>query len=366
MLKSTSPTIWALIGPKPGDNNQVLALCEALNWPTVEKRVYYRRGELLSNRFLGPNLVGLDRQRSADLKPPWPDLVISAGRRNEPVARWIRRAARPHRVRLVHLGRPWASLKHFDLIISTPQYQLPGVGNVLHNALPLHRVREELLTASAEQWLPRLKHLPRPYTVMLAGGSSANLVLDHATTLRMRQQAEALARNSGGSLLISTSKRTPTAARQALSHFKDIPTHIYHWRANDPDNPYLAYLALGDQFIVTGESISMLTEACATGKPVHIFCPGKGADAGNPMPRGPQRNARQRFNQVSNKHAPKRWRRDVSAIHSHLINSGRAAWLGEPLIDSDCPPPSNDLDRAVKRVRKLFTHAHPGGRQQNR
>jgi len=287
--------------------------------------------------------------------------VISAGRRNEPVARWIRRAARPQRVRLVHLGRPWASLRHFDLVISTPQYQLPCVGNVLHNSLPLHRVRSELLASSGEHWQPKLQHLPRPYTVILAGGSSANLVLDRATTERMRHQAKALVRRSGGSLLVSTSKRTPLAARETLSRFDGIPAHIYHWRADDPDNPYLAYLALGDQFIVTGESISMLTEACATGKPVHIFCPGKGADAGNPLPGRPQRSARQRFNQVSNRHAPKRWRRDVSAIHSHLINSGRAAWLGEPLKDGDRPAANADLDRAVKRVRKLFTHAHPGG-----
>lgn len=333
----------------------MLALCEGLGWPTVEKRVYYRRGELLSNRFLGPNLVGLDRQRSAPLTAPWPDLVISAGRRNEPIARWIRRAARPHRVKLVHLGRPWAALRHFDLVISTPQYQLPGVGNVLQNSLPLHRVRAELLAASGEQWQPILKHLPRPYTVMLAGGSSANLVLDHATTLRLRRQAEQLVRASGGSLLVSTSKRTPAEALEALSHFDDIPAHVYHWQANDANNPYLAYLALGDQFIVTGESISMLTEACATGKPVHIFCPGRGADAGNPMPRGPQRSARQRFNQFSNQHAPKRWRRDVSAIHSHLINTQRATWLGDPAADNCAPAPNDDLVRAVKRVRKLMS-----------
>ena len=139
MVTSTSPKIWALIGPKPGDNNQVLALCDALGWPTQHKRVYYRRGELFSNRFLGPNLVGLDRRRSDDFKPPWPDIIISAGRRNEPVARWIRRAAGKHPLRLIHLGRPWASLRHFDLVISTPQYHLPHVGNVLHKFQSQHQ-----------------------------------------------------------------------------------------------------------------------------------------------------------------------------------------------------------------------------------
>jgi len=361
-LSNTSqPIIWTLTGPKPGDNNQVNALAEALGWPVVEKRVHYRRGELFSNRFLGPNLVGLDRIRSAPIKPPWPDLIISAGRRNEPIARWIRRAAGPrHPVRLVHLGRPWASVGHFDLIVSTPQYHLPQVANVLHNSLPLHRVQAKRLATHAARWQQRLDGLPRPFTVLLAGGSSANMVMDPGTSRRLRAQAEALVRGSGGSLLISTSKRTPDPAIDTLSRQNGIPGHFYRWRADDPDNPYLAFLALGDQFIVTGESISMLTEACATGKPVHIFCPGMGADAGHHANRPPRPSPRQRFNQLSNRHAPKRWRRDVKKIHQHLIANGHAVWLGDPPQMDRSQEPPRDLDRAVKRVRKLMLQ--PRGR----
>jgi len=224
----------------------------------------------------------------------------------------------------------------------------------LHNALPLHRVHTKVLAERGAQWQSRLQHLPRPFVVLLVGGSSANLVLDRQIAQRLKDQAEALVRDSGGSLLISTSKRTPEQALRLLEVDTDIPRHLYHWRADDPDNPYLAFLALGDQFIVTGESISMLTEACATGKPVHIFCPGKGADAGNPLPMRRQRSARQRFNQISNRAAPKRWRRDVTAIHNHLIDTRHAVWLGDPIHADASPQPTNDLDRAVKRVRKLF------------
>jgi len=102
----------------------------------------------------------------------------------------------------------------------------------------------------------------------------------------------------------------------------------------------------------------MLTEACATGKPVHIFCPGKGADAGHQPPPRSQRSHRQRFNQLSNRHAPKRWRRDVGTIHTHLIDSQRAVWLGNPVPTDARATPSKDLERAVKRVRKLLLQ-HP-------
>ena len=359
MSNTSQPTIWTLTGPKPGDNNQVSALAEALGWPVIEKRLYYRRGELLSNRFLGPNLLGLDRIRSAPLQPPWPDLVISAGRRNEPVARWIRRAAgRRHPVRLVHLGRPWASVGHFDLIVTTPQYHLPRVANVLHNSLPLHRVHSDILAEHGARWQTRLNGLPRPFTVLLAGGSSANMVMDRATSQRLLSHTKTLVEKTGGSLLISTSKRTPAPAIEILSQSNGFPSHFHRWRPDDPDNPYLGFLALGDQFIVTGESISMLTEACATGKPVHIYCPGMGADAGHRAARPSRPSPRQRFNQLSNRHAPKRWRRDVRQIHRHLIDNGHAVWLGDPPPQDRSQEPPKDLDRAVKRVRKLMLQTH--------
>ena len=39
------------------------------------------------------------------------------------------------------------------------------------------------------------------------------------------------------------------------------------------DNPYFGYLARADHIIVTGDSVSMCSEACATPKPVYIFAP---------------------------------------------------------------------------------------------
>jgi mitochondrial fission protein ELM1 len=37
------------------------------------------------------------------------------------------------------------------------------------------------------------------------------------------------------------------------------------------DNPYFAYLAAADAVLVTADSVSMVSEAAATGKPVHII-----------------------------------------------------------------------------------------------
>ena len=121
-----APRVWAMLGHKAGDNSQVLALAEALGLPFEEKHFVYRPTELATNLLLGPTLAGVVTKKSSPLSPPWPDLIISAGRRNEPICRWIQEQAAPQRVRLVHVGRPWAKIERFDLIVTTPQYRLPN------------------------------------------------------------------------------------------------------------------------------------------------------------------------------------------------------------------------------------------------
>ena len=47
------------------------------------------------------------------------------------------------------------------------------------------------------------------------------------------------------------------------------PTNSFFWDNKGP-NPYFAYLDLADAIIVTGDSINMISEAAATGKPLYI------------------------------------------------------------------------------------------------
>ena len=150
-----------LTGNKAGDNSQVLALAEGLGWPFEIKRFVYKAHEIVPNMLLRSTVAGIDTEQSSPLQAPWPELVITAGRRNEPIARWIKQQA-PETVHIVHVGRPWSRLHHFDLVVTTPQYRLPTRPNVLHNKTPLHRVTKERLAREAARWRDRLAHLPGP------------------------------------------------------------------------------------------------------------------------------------------------------------------------------------------------------------
>ncbi len=361
-----TPRVWLLMGHRAGDNSQVLALAESLGWSFEIKRFTYRPTELASNLLLGPTLAGVNPGKSSDLHAPWPDLIITAGRRNEPIARWIQKQASDKHVRIVHVGRTWAKPERFDLIVTTPQYRLAALPNILHNTTPLHRVTEERMHQDAKRWAPRLEHLRKPYIMVVLGGNSGPFTFDAAAGKRLAKQASAMAKSTGGSLLVTTSARTPQAARAAFEKNLSAPAYLFPWTRDAADNPYFAFLSLAQSIIVTGDSMSMLTEACATRKPVYIFDIGEGHRAMRPLSQEELAKAKKFpiwkwgrshlkafIYQLSMRLGPKRMTRDIRIVHRKLIESGRAVWLGETFPDVILPPVES-VERAVNRVKSLF------------
>ncbi len=362
------PTIWVLLGKGSGGNVQMTSLAAALGWPYETKQLVYNRLSHWPNLLLGAAVIGIDRRRSTPLVPPWPDLVIAGSRRSAPVARWIKRQSGGV-TRLVHLMHTQAPLERFDLIITTPQYRLPPRPNVLHNTAPLHHVDPRRMAAAAAQWAVRFTGLPRPYTALFVGGNSSSYVLDPATAERLGHATTRQVRSTGGALLLTTSARTSTAATEALLAAIGCPAYPYRWRANDPENPYYAFLALAHRFIVTADSASLLAEACATGKPVQIFEWPVRADA-----RRGAKGLLRRWGEARDRQAnePGRLLNGAARLYDRLVYLGlikpardfeayhralRARGLVSSLEESaDLRPrrPLDDMERAVERVHQLF------------
>lgn len=366
----TAPNVWVLLGRHEGDNQQLLALAEALGWPCETRRLTFKGGRTVPPWLQGASLLQLDRRHSDALAAPWPDLVLASGGRSAPVARWIRKQSGGV-TRLVHLGRPRAPLDAFDLVVTTPQYRLPARDNVLHNVLPLNRPHPGRAEAALARWRGRVDALPRPRIALLAGGNSATSRLDDDTARCIREQAEALASARGGSLLISTSPRTPQTAADILVGDSEVPGVRHRWRRDDPDNPYAAFLGLADEIIVTGDSASMLADACVTGRPVRYvalphpkpdrFDPGTfllkliGRQRGRMGERGTPRqqdNLGRRMDKLIAS-GVLRPPRDLSLLHETLRWRGLARPLDDPKPVMP-PPAGQDMERTVAAVRQLF------------
>ena len=353
------PHTWVLMGRKEGDNRQLQALVETLGWAYETKRFAYRQSELLTNVLLGPNLLGMRASKSSPLSRPWPELILTAGRRNEPIARWIKRQSRG-RTKLVHLGRPWARPEAFDLIVTTPQYRLPPRANILENETVIHSLEPERLAEAAEALGRRLPDMPRPLIAVLVGGSAGPFTLDAESARRLAQDVKALAEREGGTLLVTTSARTTPEAAEALQQALPDAGLFHRWRSGDAENPYLGLLGLADILVVTAESISMATEACATGKPVYLFDMGRSWFSMRRPARLP--SLRELFTDFDRRalvyrlalaFGPRRLVRDLQVVPERFVANGRAAWLGDPAPQGS-PSPLRDLERAAEAVETLF------------
>jgi len=340
-MSRRTPTVWALTGGRAGDDAQVLALAEAVG-ETTAKRLAHGPLYRVPNALLGPTLASVDIGASDRLDAPWPDVVIGAGRRSVPAALWIRRQSGA-RARLVRIGRPRAPLAWFDLVLTTPQYGLPDAPNVLRLMLPPVRITPPKDDGLAD-WSGRLAHLPRPWIGVLVGGTRWPYRLDGVAAATLAGQARAAAGPLGGSLLISTSPRTGGEATRVIANSLKQPFELFAWSPGG-ENAHQAILALADRFIVTGESVSMLTEACLTGRPVQIF----------PLPRRWQPHWRSdagvgRWLVEAGLLSPPR---DPDKVATLLVERGHASLLKNSGPRSHTPVP-DELARAAEAVRRLL------------
>lgn len=258
------PRIWLLLGHRRGDNNQVLALGEALGLPFETRTMSYRRLARLRMKLSPTGIDHLTAESRRWLQPPWPDLVIGIGRRTVPVARWIQ-AESGGRTWLVRLGHPRAPNELFDLVITTRQYPVPEGDNVVRLPLAMNRFRKPPPPTSEEQaWLDG--H-PRPHLLLSLGGTAPMWRLDLAA---LRLAAAKLARRAGdigGTLIVVGSPRTPEDAWAAIRETADTQESV----ALQPPVRYPVLLADADEQFVTADSVSMISEAVMSGKPVGLI-----------------------------------------------------------------------------------------------
>jgi len=262
----SAPLAWAVTTGEAGMVSQAVGLAEATGLPVVEKRIVLRPPwRWLPGDRCPRALSGLGRAGDA-LMPPWPDLLITCGRRSVAPALAIR-CRSGGRTRIVHVQDPRVPPAQFDLVAAPSHDGLAGP-NVVTTLGALHRITPAKLAAARDPLDPRLAGLPRPLVAVLIGGNSRHVRLTPAGMARIGEQLAALARAEGAGLAVSASRRTGAAVRRVLAD-RLADSAAWIWDGTGA-NPYLAMLASADAILVTADSVSMVSEAAATGSPVHV------------------------------------------------------------------------------------------------
>jgi mitochondrial fission protein ELM1 len=264
-----APRVWLVIGDKLGDNAQATRVADSLGVAYETRRLVPKPRYVMGKPRFRIGLEHLDMAASDPLQPPWPDLVITVGRRHSMAALWIK--AQHPATRIVLLGRARRWLERFDLVVVPPQYRLPDLPNVMRLSLPLLRVDKDAVARESARWSERLAALAKPLIGVLVGGPTRPYRFDDKVAADLVQACIDVQKRYGGTLYISTSRRTPAAVVTALRRQLPEGALLHEWSARATDNPYLALLGLADYCVVTGDSVSMMIEVADCGKPLAIF-----------------------------------------------------------------------------------------------
>jgi uncharacterized protein len=260
------PVVWVLHDGKPGMRSQALGLAEAAGFAFREVPLSVRQPWACLPPALWLSPFAVATRAGHRLVPPWPDLVIGCGRNAVRPALAIRRAS-GGRTLIVHIQDPRFGRAQFDLLFVPAHDRLRSPRVVLTQGA-LHRVTAARLIAERRRF-PALDDLPQPILGVLIGGSNRAYRLDLSRLAEIAEMVAALLRRSGGSAVVTASRRTGAAGLALLrERLACLPAVIWE---GDGDNPYYAYLAVADALLVTADSVSMISEAAATGKPVHII-----------------------------------------------------------------------------------------------
>ena len=259
--------VWALTDGKMGDLVQCLGVAERLGLEAESRVVRPRRLPALFMPYGPIDPAEAPGKPGSPLAPPFPDIAIASGRRAVAYLRHLGRIS-AGRTTTLFLKDPRISPRGFDLVWRPDHDRLSG-GNVLATLTSPHRFSPERLGEAAASPPPWGSNGLSTVAVLLGGTSKDFRFTDRDIAAFRANLAATIA--EGAFLVVTPSRRTPPDLHRAVaSLLQEMGGWFWDGRG---DNPYPAMLARAEAFIVTSESVNMVGEAAATGRPIHLVRP---------------------------------------------------------------------------------------------
>lgn len=283
---------------KLGHVKQSLTVCQALKDASAQLtekvvEVRYRnrlsRGIALAWAWLVPVEIGrlwclrmtLEPTCFTQLACAYADVIISCGASTAPVNLLL---AAENRAKSVVLMNPRPlPLRRFTLAFVPAHDGVAKQPNVVSTLGALSVATPEALRASAEhlQMHPRFRpqrmaSSRQPVIAVLLGGDTPEYVITREFVESLMEQVLAACETLEGSCLLTTSRRTPPSLEPWLA--ESVGAHprcaLLLLASRDQLNGTLAgMIGLARVVVVTGESVSMVSEACASGRRVVVVEP---------------------------------------------------------------------------------------------
>ena len=264
---------WVLSDGRRGIENQALGLAEALSRlhdTKITRYVLHSRGVFKS---ISPRLQSVLRKKPEQygLSIPHPQIAIGCGRQAIAPLLALKKTLGKN-IFTVYVQNPRINPKHFDLVIAPEHDNIHG-RNVETMIGSPNSITQNLLKSETLKFSKQLKALPHPRAAILLGGTSKTHSFSPAIHAQHMETITQLL-ELGVSIMITASRRTPDWVRADYQKLSTTHKQIWYWDSasgQNNNNPYFAFIGSADMAFVTEDSTNMLTEACASGKPVYAL-----------------------------------------------------------------------------------------------
>ncbi|MCT4574628.1 MAG: mitochondrial fission ELM1 family protein [Alphaproteobacteria bacterium] len=256
---------WVVTDGKIGTLNQCIGLADNLVDSYQIKTITLKKIWDKINPYIRIDSINPTTEKFSD---KYPDILIVSGRKAVSVGLHIKKK-NPKTI-LICIQDPRVSRKKFDYIV-IPEHDSLRAKNVILTTGAMHKLTDKKIKSEGKRFAHLFKSFKNKKTIaVLIGGNSRNHTMDLELTKKICDDIKEASKKLRANIVLTASRRTPEVCFDLIKkEFKrKRNTYIYD---NVSDNPYFAFMDIADYIFVSSDSMSMLSEATFTGKPVYLI-----------------------------------------------------------------------------------------------
>ncbi len=266
--------IWILADDKPGTFSQSIGLAKEIGFEYKIIKLTYSFFAKLPNFFpiTAFSRITSDLKKHFKSTKYFPKIIISAGRSSAPLALHLKKLSK-NQTLVIQIMNPDMNFDKFDFVILPKHDEIDerDFDNVITSIGSITNVDQNLITAEKEKFYSWFAAINKTKIAVLVGGSSNKTKFCEFSAENLANHISEIANKMNAKLLILNSRRTSKEITNTIKSKLDCDFQFFDWQEIKNENPYLAILGYADFFIITGDSVSMISECCSSGKPVYIF-----------------------------------------------------------------------------------------------
>ncbi len=266
--------ILILADNRVGTYSQAVALAQELQQPYEIIHLQYNKFVVLPNFIFGASLLTItqeSREKLLNIKD-YPNLIISSGRRVAPIALYLKKLWN-EQVKIVQIMQPNLSFSKFDWVV-LPKHD--GIlsdkfSNLITTIGALVRVDKQRIAVDSEKFVQLFLDSKKNKIALLLGGDSKEGKFDKESALKLAQLLSQVAQNMDATFFVLSSRRSGATLENLVKSNLQCDYKFFAYEEVKNNNPYWAILNECSYLVITGDSVSMISEAVYLRKAVYIF-----------------------------------------------------------------------------------------------